>query len=98
MDKSKLKSDLSKADKANYLDSSMRDSVDRPGAGSYNSYHGTEDRRAPKWQAQLNKEKPSKSMSVKLPPVGTYTPLPLEYNLFENELGSKKRYRSDLNK
>ena len=37
-------------------------------------------------------------MSVKLPPVGTYTPLPLEYNLFENELGSKKRYRSDLNK
>lgn len=32
---------------------------------------------------------------MKLPPVGTYNPLPMEYNLFDNSLATdKKRYRS----
>lgn len=49
-DRSKLKSDMSRSEKANYLDSSMRNSLDGPGVGNYNSYHN-EDKRAAKWVA-----------------------------------------------
>lgn len=59
----------------------MRYSIEGPGVGDYNSYHN-EDKRAAKWMPE--KEKKNASKSLKLPPVGTYTPLPVAYELFEN--------------
>ena len=47
-DRAKMHSDMSKSEKANYLDSSMRHSLENPGVGSYNSHHD-EDKRADKW-------------------------------------------------
>lgn len=94
-DRTKLKSDISRADKANYIDSSMRDSLESPGVGNYNSYHN-EDKRAAKWVAEKGKKVASKS--VRLPPVGTYSPRPVAYQLFENELAAQKRYKSYFNR
>lgn len=51
-DRAKLKSDLSKAENSNYLDSSMRGSLESPGVGEYNAYHGINDHRASKWVAE----------------------------------------------
>ena len=95
-DKSKLKGNINKAEKSNYIDGSMRSSLDAPGVGNYNSYHN-EDKRAAKWMEEKGKPKKA-SRSVKLPSVGTYQPLPVSYQLFENELGTKKRYKSFLGK
>ena len=78
-DRTRLKSDLSKAVKSNYIDSSMRNSLESPGVGNYNSYHN-EDKRAAKWVGE--KEKKVGSKSVRLPPVGTYSPHPVAYQLF----------------
>jgi hypothetical protein len=78
-DRTKLKSDLGKSEKSNYIDSSMRNSLESPGVGNYNSFHN-EDKRAAKWIAE--KEKKVASKSVKLPPVGAYSPLPVAYQLF----------------
>jgi hypothetical protein len=38
--KLKLHSNISKAEKANYIDTSMREAVERPSVGNYNVYHG----------------------------------------------------------
>lgn len=73
----------------------MRSSLDCPGVGNYNDYHHY-DKRAAKWVAI--KEKKSDSKSLKLPPVGTYSPLPVAYELFENELATKKRHKSFFSK
>ena len=34
---------------------------------------------------------------MKLPPVGTYQPLPVSYQLFENDIGTKKHHKSYFN-
>ena len=97
-DRAKLKSDISKAENSNYLDSSMRGSLESPGVGEYNAYHGINDHRAAKWVAEEEK-KTKASTSLKLPPVGTYNPLPQSYELFDNSLkADKKRYKSYFNK
>jgi hypothetical protein len=71
----------------------MRYSLECPGVGEYNSYHGNKDQRSVRWMPQKG-IKP-KEDKLKLPPVGTYNPLPMEYNLFDNSLATdKKRYRS----
>lgn len=38
-DRAKLHSNISKAENSNYLDSSMRYSLENPGAGNYNVFH-----------------------------------------------------------
>jgi hypothetical protein len=75
----------------------MRYSLESPGVGEYNSYHGINDHRAAKWMPEI--EMKNKEKNVKLPPVGTYNPLPMAYNLFDNSLAlDKKRYKSYFNK
>jgi hypothetical protein len=76
----------------------MRSSLESPGAGEYNGYYGDRDVRASKWVAP--KEKKSKSPeAIKLPPVGTYSPLPVAFKLFENEASlDKKRYKPYFSK
>ena len=77
VDKAKLKSGLGRSEKSNFLDVSMRNSLEVPGIGEYNKLHD-EDKRAAKWM----QEKGKKAKSVKLPEVGTYQPLPVSYSLF----------------
>lgn len=58
----------------------MRNSLDCPGVGNYNSYNPAVDRnRGNKWVREEGKKK---SASVKLPSVGTYNPNPVSYSLF----------------
>lgn len=73
----------------------MRGSLEAPGVGQYNEYH-KRDQRAAKWKEENQKKAVSKS--VKFPPVGTYTPLPIEYHLFDNELAKQKRHKSFFSK
>ena len=47
-DKSKLKSDMSRAELAGSMDNAMRYSLECPGVGEYNKFHN-EDKRAAKW-------------------------------------------------
>jgi hypothetical protein len=68
-DRSRMKSDLGKADRSGYIDTMMRDSIEAPGVGNYNAYH-CGDKRAARWVDEKNKRAAAKS--VKLPPVGTY--------------------------
>lgn len=76
----------------------MRSSLESPGVGEYNAYHGIDDHRAVKWIAE-NEKKKAVSTSLKLPPVGTYNPLPMAYQLFDNSLATdRKRYKSFFNK
>ena len=92
VDKSKLRGDISKADNSNYIDSSMRFSLDGPGVGEYNSYHGIEDHRAIKWMEKKGK---TDKTEVKLPPVGTYTPVPVAFTVFDRE---RKKAKSVMSK
>lgn len=61
----------------------MRNSIDTPGVGQYNG----KDLRG-KWEGKVVKWKEGKNASKKdpnkekLPPVGTYTPHPVAYELF----------------
>ena len=47
-DRARMKSDIDKAERANFCDGSMRSSIENPGVGNYNSYHDT-DKRAARW-------------------------------------------------
>ncbi len=87
---------MSKDEGSNFVTSSMRNSMETPGIGSYTS------RAAPKkksngW-AKPKKEKKDKSSApgFKLPSVGSYTPNPVEYTLFDNIKKRKKNKHSSL--
>jgi hypothetical protein len=75
-DKSKLKSNLSKAEVNTYLDNSMRASIECPGVGAYNAKIEILDHRGPKWTENKGKKSQSER-NMKFPPVGTYNPLPI---------------------
>lgn len=63
----------------------MRNSLDSPGVGTYNSARPYFDHRGSKWVADPEKEKKVKKISnEKLPPVGTYNPNPVTYRLFSS--------------
>jgi hypothetical protein len=47
----------------------------------------------------LPKNQSKSDINLKLPPVGTYNPTPVSFNLFENAIGAeKKKARSFFNK
>lgn len=92
-EKDKHKSNLSKAEEPDYLEARMRNSIETPGVGQYNG----KDQRL-KWHGHFIRWKANKSTSQskapkeKLPPVGTYAPLPVSYDLFESiETKSKSK-------
>ena len=98
-DKSKLRSGAGKSDKSNYIDDTMRFSLDGPGVGEYNVYHGKEDHRAAKWMEEKGKVE---KKEIKLPPVGAYTPVPVAFSVFDRErkkaksvLGREERFKKD---
>lgn len=89
---------MSKADNSNYLESSMRDALNAPGVGSYNSAKtafGTENKGS-KWIEGKSRSKSENK--TKLPPVGTYDPKPLNFSLFSslasNDKGKNRSYFS----
>lgn len=60
----------------------MRNSLECPGVGNYNSDRPYFDHRGSRWVADPEKDK--KKSIEKLPPVGTYTPNPISYRLFSS--------------
>lgn len=54
VDRTKLKSNLSKAENSNFLESSMSDALKAPGVGNYNAYHAVFDQRGNKWKLPKN--------------------------------------------
>lgn len=80
VDKSKLRSNLRKGEAPNFIEGSMRNSIEAPGVGQYNAYRAVLDHRGSKWAA--DNEKNIKKSTVKLPSVGSYNPRPVSYSLF----------------
>ena len=70
----------------------MRVSLDNPGVGNYNAYRAVLDQKGSKFNKEGEKDDPKKKSPVKLPSVGSYTPNPVSYNLFESisNINSKK--------
>lgn len=73
----------------------MRNCIETPGVGQYNGkderlkWHG----RFVKWKADSLKRDKSKVEREKLPPVGTYAPVPVAYDLFESIEAKPKKPR-----
>lgn len=67
----------------------MRNSLDAPGVGNYNAHHAIFDHRGSKWV--LPKNKSHSASGVKLPPVGTYNPVPVSFKLFQSVAGLEQK-------
>ena len=89
IDKSKLKSNLRQGEAPNFIEGSMRNSIEAPGVGQYNAYRAILDHRGSKWGP--DNEKNIKKSQVKLPSVGSYNPKPVSYSLFESSSPSTKK-------
>ena len=75
----------------------MRGSIEQPGVGNYNPHQLAKHNKAVKWMESKSKSK--SEAKTKMPPVGTYDPVPAQFGLFSS-IGSlsKNKRKSVFNK